>query len=143
HGLTAAPDVREMDPALIVIDGSEADWDAPALDFLSPIDEAGDPTKRVLASLYGRYDCGTGTFYVLVRSVPLWAILPSNADNYVKLGQTQKLVDGNSGNNGIPPDFAYIGGQAWEASFQLAPGSYLGDGALNVHAEVVPIRRGS
>jgi hypothetical protein len=37
--------------------------------------------------------------------VPGWTILPSNADNDVKPGQTQTLVNGNSGNDGVPPDF--------------------------------------
>src|SRR4029077_20899002 len=70
-------------------------------------------------------------------------ILPSNGDNYVKLGQTDKLVDGNSGDNGTPPDFAYIDPTGWEASFHLAPGSYLGDGGLNIHAEVIPLTMSS
>src|SRR6187397_307248 len=109
HGLAAAPNVREITPAGITIDGSDADWDSPALDFLTPMFEAGDPGKSVLANAYGRYDCGTQTFYVLVRSVVGWTILPSNTDNYVKLGQTQTLVNGNSGNNGVPPDFKYVG----------------------------------
>ena len=71
-----------------------------------------------------------------------WKILPSNNDNYVKLGQTDKLVDGDdpAGNN--PPNFAYIGTKAWEAGYKLAPGSYLGDGGLNVHAEVQPDGKG-
>ena len=41
--------------------------------------------------------------------MPGWSILPSNADNYVKLGQTQTLVNGNSGNDGVPSDFKYRG----------------------------------
>ena len=65
-----------------------------ALDFLAVMYEAGKPEKDVLANLYGRYDCGTHTMYVLVVSVIGWAILPSDNDNYVKLGQTDKLVDG-------------------------------------------------
>ena len=74
---------------------------------------------------------------------PGWNILPSNNDNYVKLGQTDKLVDGSSGSNGVPPDFAYIGATGWEAAFHLAPGSYFGDNGLNVHAQVVPERPAS
>ncbi len=107
--LAAAPDVREITPADIAIDGSAVDWDEPAADFLSDMYEAGKPDKDVLSKLYGRYDCSTETFYVLVQTVPGWNILPSDNDNYVKLGQTDKLVDGSSGHNGAPPDFAYIG----------------------------------
>ena len=107
--LAAAPDVREVTPAGITIDGSTGDWDEPAADFLSDMFEAGKPEKDVLSRLYGRYDCAIETFYVFVQTVPGWNILPSDNDNYVKLGQTDKLVDGSSGNDGVPPDFAYIG----------------------------------
>ena len=110
--LAAAPDVREVTPAGITIDGSAGDWDEPAADFLSDMFEAGRPEKDVLSRLYGRYDCSTETFYVFVQTVPGWNILPSDNDNYVKLGQTDKLVDGASGNNGAPPDFAYVGANA-------------------------------
>ncbi len=138
-GLAAAPNIREITPAGITIDGSPADWDTPDLDFLTDMFEAGNPTKDVLARAYGRYDCATQTFYIFVVSIRGWVILPSNSDNYVKLGQTDKLVDGNSGNNGTPPDFAYVDIEGWEASFHIAPGSYLGEGALNIHAEMVPL----
>ena len=141
--MAVAPDVREITPAGITIDGSAGDWDEPGADFLANMFEAGNPEKRVLSRLYGRYDCSTETFYVFVQTVPGWNILPSDNDNYVKLGQTDKLVDGSSGSNGAPPDFAYIGATGWEAAFHLAPGSYLGDNGLNVHAEVVPEARAS
>ena len=107
--LAAAPDVREVTPAGITIDGSAVDWDEPEADFLANMFEAGRPDKDVLSRLYGRYDCSTETFYVFVRTISGWNILPSNNDNYVKLGQTDKLVDGSSGSNGVPPDFAYVG----------------------------------
>src|SRR4029079_4628048 len=141
--LAAAPDVREISPAGITIDGSATDWDELAADFVSDMFEAGKPDKDVLSKLYGRYDCSTGTFYVLVQTVPHWHILPSNNDNYVKLGETDKWVDGSDGHDGAPPDFAYIGSTGWEAAFHLAPGSYLGDNGLNVHAQVVPDARPS
>ena len=43
--------------------------------------EAGNPTKPVLSRVYGRYDCGTQTMYVLVVTVSGWVIVPSDADN--------------------------------------------------------------
>jgi hypothetical protein len=137
--LAAAPNVREITPAGITINGSDGDWDEPTADFLAEMYEAGKPEKDVLSHLYGRYDCATQTFYVHVVTVAGWVILPSDNDNYVKLGQTDKLVDGSDGDDGVPPDFAYVGQKAWEASFHLAPGSYLGDNGLNVHAQVVPV----
>ena len=142
--LAAAPDVREVTPARISIDGSRADWDSMSADFLADMYEAGNPAKRVLSKLYARYDCATKTMYVLVITTTGWKILPSNADNYVKIGQTDKRVDGNDGPGSTPPAFAYVSNNAWEASFQLDPGSYTGDAnGLNVHVEVVPDDRAS
>ena len=140
----AAPDVREITPAGISIDGSRSDWDSPSADFLADMYEAGNSAKLVLSKLYARYDCATETMFVLVVTTTGWKILPSNADNYVKIGQTDKRVDGNDGPGPTPPAFAYIGNDAWEAAFQLDPGRYAGDAAgLNVHAQVVPETRAS
>jgi hypothetical protein len=142
--LAAAPDVREVTPAGISIDRSRADWDSPNADYLADMYEAGNPDKWVLSKLYGRYDCATETMYVLIVTTTGWKILPSNADNYVKVGQTDKRVDGNDPPGSSPPAFGYIGNNAWEASFQLDPGTYSGDAnGLNVHAEVVPDTRAS
>ena len=140
-GYAAAPDVRIVTPANIDIDGSNGDWDSQSKDFLAEMYKAGNPDKEILAKFFGRYDCDTETFYAHVVTVSNWTILPSDNDNYVKLGPSDKLVDGSDGTGGGPPDFAYIGVKAWEASFKLAPGSYLGDGGLNVHAEVQPENR--
>src|SRR4029079_18606295 len=141
-GYAAAPNVRIVTPANITIDGSNGDWDTQGADYLADMYTAGNPDKPVLAKFYGRYDCDTKTFYGHVVTISGWKILPSNNDNYVKLGQTDKLVDGNDSPGNNPPNFGYIGTKAWEASFKLNPGSYLGDGGLNVHAEVQPDRRG-
>ena len=142
--MAAAPDVREVTPAGISIDGSRSDWDSPSGDYLADMYEAGKPDKPVLSKLYARYDCATQTMYVLVVTTTGWKILPSNADNYVKIGQTDKRVDGNDGPGSTPPAFAYVANTAWEASFQLDPGTYAGDAnGLNVHAEVVPDTRAS
>ena len=72
--------------------------------------------------------------YVFVETIPTYVIVPSNSDNYVKIGNTDKLVDGSSGDDGTPPDFKYIstarlGGIVPDRSGHLGP---------NVHAEVVP-----
>ena len=142
--MAAAPDVREVSPAGISIDGSRSDWDSPSADYLADMYEAGKPDNPVLSKLYARYDCATQTMYVLVVTTTGWKILPSDADNYVKIGQTDKRVDGSDGPGSTPPAFAYVANTAWEASFQLDPGTYAGDAnGLNVHAEVVPDTRAS
>ena len=140
--LAAAPNVREVTPAGITIDGSRADWDDSSADFLADMFEAGKPDHPVLAKLYGRYDCASRTFYVHVTTITAWVVIPSDADNYVKQGQTDKLVDGDDG-TGPPPAFAYISKDGWEASFAFAPGTYTGEAGLNVHALVAPEERAS
>ena len=140
--LAAAPNVREVTPAGITIDGSRADWDDPSADFLADMFEAGKPDHPVLAKLYGRYDCASRTFYVHVTTITAWIVIPSDPDNYVKQGQTDKLVDGDDG-PGAPPAFAYVSKDGWEASFAFAPGTYTGEAGLNVHALVAPEERAS
>ncbi|MET0771592.1 MAG: PT domain-containing protein [Candidatus Limnocylindrales bacterium] len=128
----AAPNVREVDPAGIDIDGSAGDWDESSKDFLADMYQAGKPEKDVLSKLYARYECGSETMFVYVKTVSGWNIVPSDGDNYVKDNDAKKLVDGSSGTSGGPPDFAYVGNTAWEASFHREPG----DHDLNIHAQV-------
>ena len=74
--LAAAPNVREVTPAGIDIDGSRADWDDPSADFLADMYEAGKPDHPILAKLYGRYDCASRTFYVHITTVSGWGCYP-------------------------------------------------------------------
>jgi len=120
------------------VDGSSAEWNLTG-DFFANMHRAGDSTKEVEAKLYLRYDCTNRVMYVLVLAEPgvdILADLPS--DSYVKINKSKK-VDGNSGDNGIPPDFTWIGrsgdrAYGWEASFDLDP--KLDFYSLNVHAQV-------
>ena len=52
--LAAAPDVREITPAGIAIDGSRSDWDSPGADYLADMYEAANAAKPVLSKLYAR-----------------------------------------------------------------------------------------
>lgn len=125
------------------VDGSTGEWYLEA-DFFANMYRAGKPDKPLESKLYLRYDCSTKTLYALVLGepgVPVLANLP--ADNYMKLGNATKLVDGNSGDEGTPPDFAWVGlgfdgnpahAQGWEASALLMPASYTN---LNVSAQVL------
>ena len=102
--------------------------------------QAGKPEKPVLAKAYGQYDCGSGTMYIMVRTQPNWQIVPTAADNYVKLGQKNKQVNGGAGDDGTPPDFKYFSALiGWEALFQIPPGAYSGATAFNIHAQVIPV----
>jgi hypothetical protein len=119
--------------ASAVVDGNPGEWNL-GDDLFANMYQAGKPDKPVLSKLYIRYACDTETLFVLVLTEPGWEIVPSDDDNFVKLGNSNKLVDGASGNDGTPPDFAYVAeGGGWEASAPLAFGSY---SDLNVHAQV-------
>jgi hypothetical protein len=116
-----------------VVDGNSGEWNL-GEDLFANMYQAGKPDKPVLSKLYIRYACDTERLFVLVLTEPGWEIVPSDDDNFVKLGNSNKLVDGASGNDGTPPDFAYVAdGGGWEASAPLASGSY---SDLNVHAQV-------
>jgi hypothetical protein len=124
------------------VDGNTGEWEL-AGDFFANMYQAGKPDMPLESKLYLRYDCSRNTLYALVLAepgVPVLANLPG--DSYVKLGNATKLVDGNSGDEGTPPDFAWVGlgfdgnaahAQGWEASALLVPASYTN---LNVHAQV-------
>ena len=120
------------------VDGNAGEW-AIDCDFFANMHEAGNSNKDVKSRLYLRYDCATQTLYALVLAANGVTIDAQPADSaFIKLGNSHKLVDGNAGNDGTPPDFAWIGrhgdaAQGWEASVKLAPASYAD---LNVHTNV-------
>ena len=121
-----------------IVNGDYGEWLSDPL--FANMYEAGNPTKDVMSKLYLRYDCSNHTLYALVLAQsPFLLDGDTNLDNhFIKLGQSTKLVDGNAGNNGTPPDFAFIGlsgniAQGWEASTVLDPGSY---DNLNVHTQI-------
>jgi hypothetical protein len=124
------------------VDGAYGDWDLTE-DFFADMYRAGDPTKEVESKLYLRYDCDTEILYALVLAEPDVWVLGQPDDAFIKVDNWDppppdiKLVDGNSGNDGVPPDFAWVGMApeylGWEASAPLPPGSY---SRLNVHVQV-------
>lgn len=120
------------------VDGDYSEWDLNN-DHFAHMYRAGNPLKPIESHLYVRYDCQTETLYVLVLAEQGVPVLPQADDAFVKLGNATKLVDGNSGNDGVPPDFSWIvEGEngtyvGFEASAPLPPGSYPN---LNVHVQV-------
>jgi hypothetical protein len=109
---------------------------------------AGNPTKPLESKLYLRYDCLTQTMYALCLREPADPIVayPDPQQNWIAINsQANKLVSGlDQPANASPPDFAYYNlfgptppdsltyADGWEASFQIAPGSY----NIIAHAEV-------
>lgn len=117
-----------------VVDGDESDWNL-SLDFYDYLFRSGDPTFPIEANLYLRHDCTTNTVYILVLTTEdvvirayetrfHWAAINDHSN---------KVVQYSSGNDGTPPDFAWVGlystpdgdmSLGWEGSFPLLPGSY-------------------
>ena len=144
-----APDVdyvAEINPTegSATVDGDVSEWDAND-DFVANMCTAGSVVsdgncgtngKVNLSDLYARYDCDTNTMYVaVIENAPYQA--EKTADNaWVTIGgNSNKVVNGNSGIDGTAPDFAWVenaSGRAigYEASFQLE------DGDVQVHLNV-------
>lgn len=119
------------------VDGVANEWNL-TTDFYADMYEAGNPSNPVLAKLYLRYHCPTNILYALVLPEPGFQIVATGAEAFVKLGNSNTLVNGNSGDNGIAPDFQWIGlsgsfAAGWEASTPLAVGDY---NNLNPHTNV-------
>ena len=117
------------------VDGNSGEWNL-VNDFFSLMYRAGNPSKPVESKAYLRYDCSTQTMYVLVLMEPnsIGYIDPNAQTAWVAINaQNNKVVTENSGDDGIPPDFQWIGQgydgdpshvRGYEASFTIAPGSY-------------------
>lgn len=117
-----------------LVDGDYTDWDLDT-DFFANMYRAGNPDKAVESKLYLKYDETTETLYSLVLSEPGVPVLELPDDAFMKIDGI-KQSDGTFGNDGVPPDFAWIyDGETligWESSTPLQDGNY----ALNVHTQV-------
>jgi hypothetical protein len=128
------------------VNGDIGEWDL-LDDHFAYMYRAADPLKPIQSSLYLRYDCSTSTLYALVLAGESVQVVvdvgPTTlGDAFIKAGIATKLVDGNSDDDGVPPDFGWVGlagtagnryADGWEASAALGPGSYTN---LNVHTSV-------
>lgn len=126
-----------------IVDGDSSDWNLDK-DFYDYMFRSGDPEFPVESSLYLRYDCPTNTLYVLVLTVPdVYIRAYETRFHWVAINEhSNKVVDGDSGNDGTPPDFAWVGfvptpeggiATGWEASCTLMDGTY----SLFVSARVI------
>ena len=148
----ASPDCTELRCGQAVVDGDYAEWDVPdsftawssSEDFVAYMYRAynANPPMPQESALFVRYDLPTQTAYVLVLAKPGVPGIKSAPDAWVSISSTagninNKVVTGSSGDNGVPPDFAWVGVgydndpnhvRGFEASFSLAPttSKYLG-----------------
>jgi len=92
--------------------------------------DAGKPTKPVIAHLYLRYDCDTGTLFALVLGKDGTQFMQTRPENaYIRIDGVGKAVSGLSGNDGTPPDFSWVNpdgklADGFEASVPVAPGDH-------------------
>lgn len=111
-----------------VVDGDPSEWGAG--DHFADMTDNGEADGEVLATLSLRYDCETETLFALVLATGEGQLRQDRPDEaYLRIDGSGKLVDGNSGNDGTPPDFAWVGGDGtsadgYEASASIAPGAY-------------------
>jgi hypothetical protein len=111
------------------VDGSIADWSLSG-DFFSDMTDAGVVGQPVRAKLYLRYDCDSEVLYGLVLAQGGEKVRQDRPDNaYIRIDDSGKLISGTYGDDGTPPDFAWVNGDGtladgWEGSGSLAPGSY-------------------
>ena len=117
------------------VNGDPSEWAED--DFFANLHKAGKVDKEVLATLSLRYDCTTEILFANVVPTGTVKINTSTVDNFIKLGDSNKLVDGNdSPPDGTQPEFEWVNkvnstAEGWEASVDLAPGFYSN---FNVHA---------
>ncbi len=117
------------------VDGEyEDDWNLEA-DFFANMYRAGRPTFPLESKLCLRYDCAEGTMYALVLVEPEVAgcIDAHDVTSWIAIDRVnRKVVNQESGNDGTPPDFAWVGAGfdgdpahalGYEASFLIAPGT--------------------
>jgi hypothetical protein len=120
------------------VNGDDSEWAIPG-DFFSDMYRAGNPANvPILAKLYLRYDCTNNILYVLVQTESGVILDLSKTDeHWVEIDGTKKVND-LSGDDGTPPDFAFVPTSGppytgWEASISLLPGTY----TLEVHSNVI------
>ena len=111
------------------VDGSTSDWNLAADKFAEMTDDRTRPSRSTPTS-YLRYDCDTETLFALVLGVDGIQFRQDPPENaYIRIDGTGKLVSGQSGNDGTPPDFSWVNGDGqltdgFEASGKVAPGSH-------------------
>jgi hypothetical protein len=116
------------------VDGDYGEWDLVA-DYFADLENG---VGESYAKLYLRVDCycGGATLYVLVLNATDPVILvEGGSEVWVKINDV-KVVSSDSGDDGIPPDFAWINSDdtyanGWEASVDYPMRN--GDWNLEVH----------
>ncbi len=112
------------------VDGDTGDWSLGA-DFFADMTDAGRADQPVRAKFYLRYDCDEEVLYGLVLVQGDEKGRQTRTDEaFLRInGGSGKLMSAEYGDDGTPPDFAWVNGDGtladgWEGSGSLAPGTY-------------------
>lgn len=124
------------------VDGDISEWNL-TQDFFSNMNQKGDNRKVIESYLYMHYDCANAVMYVLVLTKDAIPGLKEPDNAWIAINSIDNtLVNGNSGNNGTAPDFAwydigYLGNsnyvKGYEASFPLSVGHFTIKAHMNVY----------
>jgi len=130
------------------VDGDPVEWQATGKtspDFFAHMYEAWNATKRNFTDLYLRYQCLPGgleaRLYALVTTTSADYKINTTGDQYIKLDGINgvKIVDKSDGDDGTPPDFAWVPPSGtpvsgWEASSRnISVGSH----TIVVHSQIL------
>jgi hypothetical protein len=131
-----------------IVDGKTTEWntDSGSSDFFANLYTGYDQNGKgqVAGIAFIRYQPSTMTVYVLVLASNGYVGLAGSSVNWIAISQTfgevkNKVVTAGSNNDGVPPDFAYVGEdkaagtiEGFEASFKLDPGTYY----IAIHLQV-------
>ena len=129
--LVIVPTVIAAQPSSgkVTVDGNTGDWSLGA-DFFANMTPGGSAGGAVLAKLYLRYDCDDEVLYALVLMQNGEKARQNDPpENYIRIDGSGKAVQPSSGNDGTPPDFAWVNGDGeladgWEASAPVPPADH-------------------
>lgn len=119
------------------VDGATSDWSLPG-DRFATLHKGGDSRSPVAATLFLRYDCSAGVLYALVLAEPGVLLRTDDAgETYLRIDDASKAVHGKSGDDGTPPDFAWVGEEGFRArGFEASARVPRGGHVLRVHAKM-------
>ena len=139
--LVLAANPPEPTYAWATVDGNPGEWNLAedgTGDFFANMIRAGGQggQTKVESKVYLRYDCSTGTLYALVLAEPNVDVLQQPDNAWIKIDGPATDVDGDSGNDGTPPDFEWVWVEdelrGYEASVFVSEGSH----TFSVHIQV-------
>ncbi len=91
-----------------VVDGAYGEWNLDE-DYFCAMYLDGDAAQPLVAKIYFRYDCETGTMYVLVLGEPTSPVPLLPHEVWIAVaGRNGKVFDGDPYNDGPPSDFAWV-----------------------------------